>query len=466
MVYSAQRATLCLTTFALLALPAASATAQISLSSAVGLAVHSSPKVAAAQAEVDRSRAALSETKDAYVPVIVANGGVGESTGVPLGLPTVFTMSAQSLAFNMSQSQYIKAAKLGWNSAQLALKQAQDDVAEDVVNTYLALDNAQQSRAAAQDALDHAQRLLEIVQDRVAAGTDPHIELPQTDLTVTQIEQQLAHTDTQIATLSDHLARLTGLTGSEPSALHHSIPALPDASALSQGMAPSPSNNPGIRAAFLNADAKQATARGDARYLFRPQISFAASYARITTAFSNYALYYPAFNPANDNFPVSYNALSVGVNITLPLLDQAHRARARQSAAEAKKALADARQQQNQFIEGELKLQRSTSDLEYSARIAKDQEEIAEDQLQAVLVQLQPNAQTPNGQPLTPKDEQNARLAVAQRRLDLLKAQLQLEQAKVTLMRQTGQLSAWIQAGLPATPSANVGVHTAEPEAR
>ena len=427
--------------------------AQLSLASAVDLAFRSNPKVLEAQAEVDRTRALLSQAKDAYVPVVGVNGGVGKSTGVPLGLPTVFNISAQSLVFNWSQRHYIKAAHLGWNAAQYALQQAQDDAAEDVITTYLELDNAQRRREAAQAALEHAHNLLRIVNDRVSAGTDAHIEIPRADLTVVQIEQQLAHTDTEIAELSDHLARLTGLKGTTPAALHDSIPALPLTSELTTADPAPATSMPAIQAAYANAQAKMESARAEAHYNFLPQVAFGAQYARITTSFSNYAVYYPGFDPSRHPH-ISYNALSLGVNLQIPVLDQGHRAKAREAAADARKAQFEAVSAEDTFLEGRLKVQRAASDLDYSARIAADRAAIAQDELDAVLIQLQPNAVPANGQPLTPKDEQNARLAVAQRQLDLLTAEQQLEQAKISLMRQSGHLHTWLQAAIGGAATA------------
>lgn len=425
--------------------------AQVSLASAVDLAFRNDPKILAARTDIVRTRAVLSQAKDAFVPVVNAEGGVGRSTGVPLGLPTIFTINAQSLAFNWSQRDYIRSARSGWDAAKYSLQEAEDDAAEDVAKTYLALDNAQQRKVAAEDALNHAQQLLRIVNDRVTAGEDPHIEIPQTDLTVIDMQEQLVSINNDIATLSDHLDHLTGLRDAQLGALHTSIPPLPSATEIDGSGAPAPMSNPGIEAAFASAAAKRETAAGDKRYLYRPRMEFEAEYSRITTAFSNYETYYPAFNPAN-NPNISYNALSVGVSVQVPLFDQGHRAQAAQSAAEARRAELDALDQQNQFLEGNLKLRLSTTNLDFAARRAQDNAEIAQDQLEAVLTQLKPGAVTPSGQPLTPKDEQNARLAVAERRLDLLNAELQLDQAKITLMRQNNELAGWLHAAfVPST---------------
>ena len=46
---------------------------------------------------------------------------------------------------------------------------------------------------------------------------------------------------------------------------------------------------------------------------------------------------------------------------------------------------------------------------------------------------------------MTPKDEQNARLQERARAIDLLEAEFQLNQAQVSLLRQTGQLDGWLK---------------------
>lgn len=433
---------------------AATAHAQISLSSAVSLALRSDPKIAAAQADVDKARASLSEAKDAYVPIVGTSGGVGKSTGVPLSVPQIFTMQAQSLVFNFSQRDYVRAAHAGWDATQFQLQQAKDDAVADVVTTYLALDLAQQRRDAAKEALAHADRLLSIVHDRVDAGQDAHIEIPRADRTAVGIRQQILHLNTEITTLSDHLARITGLPGMSPEAVHSSIPALPDVATLADlSTAPAPNTNPAIQAALANALAKQAEAHGDARYLYRPQIAFGAYYSRITTDFTNYSVYYPAFNSDNPRFSgLSRNSLSLGIEIKVPLLDQAHRAKARQSAAAARRAELDAHIAQDSFLEGRLKLSSATSELALQAQAAQDDVEIAQDQLDAVMIQVNAGT-TPSGTPLTPKDEQNARLGVAQRKLDVLKAQADLTQTEINLLQQTGRLSAWLQSAPPQPPS-------------
>src|ERR1700677_382568 len=125
------------------------ARAQISFTTAIDLALKNSPRVKMAQADVARARASLEEGKDVYIPIVTAgSSAAGDSYGFPLGLPTVFSITAQSLVFSFSQKDYIRSASSGLNAALLTVKDVQDQVAEDAAVTYLSLDRAQQQQAA------------------------------------------------------------------------------------------------------------------------------------------------------------------------------------------------------------------------------------------------------------------------------------------------------------------------------
>ncbi|HEX7159427.1 MAG TPA: TolC family protein, partial [Edaphobacter sp.] len=76
--------------------------AQISFTTAVDLALKNSPRVKLAQADVDKARAVLDQTKQVYIPTLAVGSGLGYSYGFPLGQPSVFNVTSQSLLFNYS----------------------------------------------------------------------------------------------------------------------------------------------------------------------------------------------------------------------------------------------------------------------------------------------------------------------------------------------------------------------------
>lgn len=429
-------------------LPAA---AQLSLSTAVNLALTNSPKVRVAQADVAKARAVLSQSKDAFVPAVAANGGVGKSTGAPLGPPVVFSISAQSLIFNSSQADYIRAARSGLQSAQLALDAVRSDAVEDATNTYVALDNAIQRHKVEAEALDFAHRLVTITEERFNAGVDPHIELTKARHTEAQIHLQELLIEDEIAEQAGHLARLTGLVATGLTTDHASIPVLqPPAPEAASPAAATPQQMIGISAAFAAAQAKAYTAHGQKRYLLLPQVAFSANYSRISTAFTTYTQYYPYFAHAGNSF----NSLNLGVEISVPILDMVHRAKYHEALADAARSLAEAQAQQMQFLDGRDKLRRSTVELAARRDLATLDQELAQDQLDTVLVRLQANAGAAQGEQMSPKDEQNARLQERLRTLDMLSADLQLRQAEVSLLRQEGTLSNWLSSAIPSATAA------------
>jgi outer membrane protein TolC len=428
------------------AMAATSARAQISLSSAVDLALRNDPRQKMAQADVDKARAAISQAHDAYVPSIGASGGIGDSVGVPLSLPVIFSVSAQSLVFNFSQRDFIRSARAALDSAVLAKQEVHEQVLEDVVLTYIHLDNAERRRAAMVQEYGYAKRLVDIVQDRLDAGQDARIDLLRARRTADAAHLEQYQLDDEVASLSDHLARTMGMPGNQITTVPGSIPEIhPKDTDLNLPV------SYGVDAAFANARSKQEKFFGDIHYWGRPQIGFGASYSRVSTIGTNYGVYYPAFSPANlAQDPLSLNALSLGIEVKVPIFDRAHEAQARQSAAEARRARYEAENQRNQFLEGRFKLNRNAGELAASERLAEDDQALAQDQVDTILIQLSSSSNDPSRPLMTPKDEQNARLQERERTIDLLNRQFELQQVQINLLRQTGQLDEWLHSAVAA----------------
>jgi len=429
------------------------AQAQLSLSTAVELAERNSPRVQMAQSDVDRASASLSVSRDAFIPTVATTGGYGRSTGAPLGVPVIFSISAQSLIYSFSQQDYIRSAHAGLASARHALAEAKIAVAEDTTNTYLALNNLEERQKALQQAEEIAQHLVSVTQGRLDAGIDPRIELTRAKITATQIHLQSLSLRDEIAGDTQHLADLTG-TGArimvtDPASVPRFGP-LPEPGVPAGTSAP----NEGVAAAYSLAKARQWTAKGDRRYLYLPQVALQANYSRVDTNLSSYNFYYPSFAVNQRTGLVnSQNALGFGAAITIPLLDFGHRAHAKESAADAAHALADAHLQESNFLEGRARLQNSTQELVAREDLARENQQLAQDQLDTVRVQMQPEAGSLGGPQVTPKDELNAELQERLRYVDVLVAEVQLQQTRINLLRQQGQLNDFIHQGLSGSPA-------------
>ncbi len=434
---------------------AARASAQISLGSAVDLALKNDPKVRMSEASVTKAQAALEETKDVYVPTLSANAGYGQGFGVPTSLPVVFSLTSQSLVFSFSQRDNIRAAAAGLNSAKLALKDMRDQVEEDVVVTYLNLDSDERTLAVMTQEHDDATRLVTIVQERLDAGQDDRMSLLRAKRTATQIELNELNLQDEIAALRDHLSRLIGLQDDRLAAISSSIPPLPTVEVASDSE--NESSSPGVRAAMSVAKSKQELSFGVNRYLLRPQMVFGVNYSRIDTGQNDYTAYYPGFGKINP----SQNAVSVYIEMTIPIYDRRHQDEANQAKAEASRAYFESEAQRDQFLEGRKKLRRGAAELEKRSSLAAIDQDIAQEQLKVVLAQLSADSGSSSGQQMTPEDEQNARLDESRRTIELLNAQFQLSQAKVNLLRQTGQLEEWLKsaAAMSEGPTAGSVTH-------
>jgi len=429
----------------LLAVLVAGATghAQLSFTSAIDLALRNSPRVKMAEAEAARARAALAEAQDVYIPSLMASNGLGYSYGYPLGTPTLFSFQAQSLVFNFSQHDYIRAARAGLDATNLSLKDVRQQVAEDAAIAYLELSRAQERKAAMDQESGYAARLASIVRERLDAGQDTEMEVTRARRTVVQIKLQQLQMDDEIAAQSDHLLRLLGLPGQRIDTIRDSIPEIPVVAAADNSLPDSPA----VLAAFATAKSRREQAFGDSRYTWLPQISFAAQYSRFST-FNNYQLYYPAIE---NNF----NAVGVGIQIQLPLFDAAHKAKARESLAIADSSQQEALYARQQEAEGRIKRQHSADELRLRLELAGLDNDLAKQQLDALLIEISNGTGNSNGPQMTPKDEQNARIQERQKYLDLLDSEFQLRQIEIGLLRQSGQLEAWLKSVATAAPASD-----------
>lgn len=420
---------------------------QISFTSAVDLALRNSPKVKGAEADVAKAQAAVSQTIDVYVPSVSVGAGLGQAYGYSPYPPTLFTFASQSLVYNASQYSYIRSARAGLRAAKLRLMDAREEVAEDATVTFAAVDRDQQRETTLRQQSGYADRLTIIVQDRLSLGYDTKIDLTTTKLTSAQIRLALlkAEDDTQGDRV--HLGNLIGT----PGVMVRVEGGLPSFSqdgkeSHSSGTA----ENAGVAAAFENARAKAQQAIGDEKFLYRPQVSLAIQYNRYAT-FTDSFKQIQALNPSVN---VGANDEVFGVQINLPLFDKLHRAKARESAADAARALHDAEGLQIASSEGVARLNHTIAELQARREVAALEQQLAQQQLDATLVQINAAASS-SGSPITPKDEQTSRIAERDKYLAVIDSNYQLRQAEINVLRQTGGLEDWIRSSGSTAPAGN-----------
>ena len=279
-------------------------------------------------------------------------------------------------------------------------------------------------------------KLVAIETDRVEAGLDSKVDLTQARLTGAQIALRRLHLVDQADLVRVRLAHLTGLKPGDIVSEPQTIPQAPEISEPGEI-----EGNNGIKAAYASAHAKLYRAFGDARQNNRPTFGFGLEYNRYAK-FNNYNEYYLRFQ---------HNNFNVGIQITFPLFDATRKAKAMGSSAEAAEASAQADQLRDQTGEQILQLQKNIAELAAQERVAELQNELAQDQLDAITTQLQLGSGNPGGAAPLPKDEQGARIRERSHFVDMLETRFQLTQARLALLRSMGRVEDWAKA-VPAAP--------------
>lgn len=413
--------------------PPVAAHAQVSLATVVDLALRNSTGVRAAQADVNKANAVLSESKDAVIPSVEVGTGlpVFPEVGFTGSPPSIWSATVQSLVYSVPQKRYIDAAGLGVRAANARLKDAREQVALDASTAYIELDAVNQELEDAHQQEQFAGRLVDIEQQRTEAGVDPLSELLQARLTAAEIKLKRLHLEARAAVLNEQLAILTGLPDGSIRIAHASIPEIPQVRGVDASR--------GVEAAQLTAKAKMQTARGDAEISYLPELRFFMQYNRDTNILNN-VNYFFAHNLPPNNF-------SSGISVQIPIFDMGRRARAKESAADALRSKVEAEQAEKQNDLEIADLSGSILELDTRAEIASLRQQIADEQLKTVMAQLQLGNGTsgPGSQPQTsPKAEQQALIEVRQKTEDALDAGFELAKARLNLLRALGHMHDWL----------------------
>lgn len=414
-----------------------SAQAQVSLRTVVELAQRNSTAVREAQADVNKARAVMSESKDVYVPSLSFGTGIPAFpeegfTGQP---PSLYSATMQSLVFSIPQKYYISAARSGVHGATARLKDAKEQVALDASSAYIELDTVNRELEAAQAQEESAARLVQIEQQRAEAGVDSLHDFLEAKLTAANVNLARIHLESRASTLEKQLSVLTGLPVGSILADHASIPEIPKVT----GDNP-PATTAGVNAARLIAESKQRVAKGDEETNYIPQLSFFAQYNRNTTILNDINSYFAHSLPANNFFS--------GFSISIPLFDMNHRAKGRESDADALRAKVEAEDAQRQNDMQITQLNASLRELDAQAEVASLKQQIAADDVKTVQTELE-NGNGAGVAPgasaqIAPKAGELAQIDERQKYEDVQEAGLELDKARLSLLRALGHMQDWI----------------------
>jgi outer membrane protein TolC len=420
--------------FVLLALPlAASALAEpIPLRRVVELALGRSTTAAASDAAAQRAFATYLETRNQYLPTLIAGSGLGKTFGYPLSLegsaPSIVNTTAQSAVFNPSLRDFVREARTEWDASTVETKDQRQQVIEDTVLTYAELSKWESLLAHLGEEYSAALKMEQAVNERIQAGVDNPQARTQARLNTARVYLHIAQAQGSIDVLRSRLSHSTGLAASSIETIPDSIPALPEVKQDENLVAKALDASPAIQVARLHSTALDFHARGEHRAMW-PTMDFAAQYALLAT-FNNYQQFFQkgSFQPNN---------ASVGAVIRFPFFSPSQKARARAADADALRARKETETTKNQVSEQTLRLQRSVEQLAAAREVADLDYQVAKSNLNAVQIRVDSGTATLH-------EEDDARNLAGEKYDALQDTIFELERAQIGLMRATGDLSSWV----------------------
>ena len=414
--------------------------AQVSLGSAIDLALRNSDRVKIAAAERNSAAAALSQVKDVFVPSLNFTSGLAKGTGFPPGDPSTIKLTAQALVINASQPQFIHAAREALNAAELSLKNVQQEVTLDCAQTYLDLDAIHREAAALKDEESAAGDMVRIMQDRHAAGLESALTIKKTQLRAAQARLKRLDLEARADVLRQHLTTLTGIVGIGAETQTASVPPFPATGTVDEAAAAE--SNEAVRSAFAVAKSKQFFAKGQHRVNLHPEFDLLLQYGYLYD-FNDYGRFYVHGLPPN-------NAVA-GIAIVVPLFNRAQVAKAAQADADAVKAEREADLQRSQFHEQIVQMHRAVEQTDAASDIARLQHEISQDTLEATRLRSENGGQV-NGATVTPADVAASTMEERGLLTDAISAEFDHVKAELQWMRMMGTLNDWAKSALADAP--------------
>jgi outer membrane protein TolC len=396
---------------------------------AIELAIKNSTTSGLSQADLQRARALVAQSRNVYLPQMVAGSGLGASYGFPLSLegaaPSVFNVNFQGALFNMAQRNNIKAARSDVEATSAQNADRRNEVIMETATDYIQLDLLVSSLTIQREQQEAAQKFQDIVAQRIQAGLDSQVEATRAKLAGARTRMDIAQTEAAADQLRLRLSQLTGLPVSAIQTSTETIPQMPPVSQDEDMPGEAVKNNPAVKVADAAAQAKQFHAQAERKQLY-PSVDYVGQFA-VLARFNNYDQFFQKFQRNN---------VTAGVAIRFPFLNPVQRATADAARADAAKSRKEAQSVKEQVSTETLKMQRSVEQLAAAREVAQLEHQLAQADIEATHAKIESGT-------ASIKDEENARVAEHERYTAYLNSSFELDRTEIQLLRQIGQLETW-----------------------
>jgi outer membrane protein len=400
----------------------------LSLAEVVRLALAHSPDLALAHVRYSVAKNTAGVDRANFLPNLFTGSGAAYTNGFPQtpsgSAPAVFEMSYNQALLDKQERGQLHADEDLAKNEEVAYQNARENVIVSAASSYLELADVQRSLQVLQGERDSAQQILELTQQREAAGLELPMAVTQGQLQLAKVEQRIVYYLDRQQVLTEQLRKMTGLPADRP------LQASPDDTLASESAEPASNvvtdvveHSSALREAENYRLSRQQLLRG-AKGSYWPTIDIIGEYS-VLSKINNYQEFFSKFQRNNVN---------VGIQVTIPIF-----------AAKTSSQVALAR---SNFDEANLELAATRSAVQQGAeqkvqalKEADAAREVARLDLQLAQEQLQDMEAKFNQGHVTLSQLEQARVAENEKWLTFLDAGLSHERAQLDLLQATGQLA-------------------------
>jgi len=405
----------------------------LTLRQAVALALQNSRDVRLAQMQYNVALGQVRVNRAAFLPNLYTGAGIAYTYGFPSlpggQAPAVFQLDYTQSLFNPLLKSQQHAAEERAKNQKLELDRARDNVMVRAATTYLELAKVRQSLDLLQKEQASAEKILEVVRERIAANQELPIEGTRSELAVARVRQRVVKLEDREQILASQLRDMTAIPESrslevEAEEQSFSDTLAADSAAIQAEMVTlALENDRGVAEAENERAAREKLFHG-ARLSYFPTIDLVGQYS-VLSKFNNYDQFYKTFERNNVN---------VGVEITIPLFASKTSANVnltRRQLDEAEVALGNKRQEVRLGVQEKA---HNVRELEADRDVARLDLQLAQENLQLE------QAKFDQGR-ATLQEVEQARLDESDKWVAFLDADFVHQQAQLTLLQATGQLA-------------------------
>lgn len=400
----------------------------LTLAEVVRLALAHSPDLALARVQYIVAKNTAGVDRSAFLPNLYTGSGAAYTNGFPETpsgqAPAIFEMSYNETLFNKQQRGTLHFDEDLAKNKQIEYQNARETVIANAVNSYLELADVQHSLQLLLSERGSAQQIVDLTQQREAAGLELPVSVTQCQLQLAQIVQRIIRYQDREQNLTEQLRKVTGLAANQP------LQVSPDQTLASESLEPASNlvtdvvdHSSAVQEAENYRVAQQQLWKG-AKGSYWPTIDIIGEYS-VLSKINNYQEFFSRFQRNN---------VTVGLQITVPIF-------AAKTSAQVALAKSNFDEATLQLVEVKSAVQQGAEQKVQAVREADAEKEVARLDLQLAQQQLQDTQDKFNQGRVTVSQLEQARVLENDKWLAFLDAGLARERAQLSLLQATGQLA-------------------------